>query len=514
MATPTSALRRRPSGLTAIAAAITAVLVVPLGAVLVQAVAAGSAQARRLARRPILPELATHTVQLAVLVSVGCAVVGVGSAWCVERTDLVGRAVWRVLLVLPLAVPEFVAGFGWVSLFPAVHGLWGAALVMTFSLYPWVFLPVAAGLRNADGGADDVARSLGLGPLRRFTRVTLPTIRLPLAGGILIVGLYLLAEYGAFAALRFPTFATAIFREYSLSFNAGAASLLTLALCTLGLAFLAAEYVVLGRTRSIRASAAATTPAAPMPLGALAPVVAIGLLGVVALGLGVPIWSIVTWAVRDRATTLPPGSIVAATGRSLWLGAIAAMITTSLALPVALMTVRHPGRLAQVIERSIYLVRALPGVAVGLTFVTVAVHHVRIVYQSTLLLEAAYVVLFFPLALVAVRSAIVRVPPGVEDVARSLGLRSHQVLLRVTGPLIAPGLGAALTLVWLSATTELTATLLLRPTGLATLATRYWGYTSGLAYSAAAPYAAVMILVSAIPTALLVRLGTAQPAGR
>ena len=80
----------------------------------------------------------------------------------------------------------------------------------------------------------------------------------------------------------------------------------------------------------------------------------------------------------------------------------------------------------------------------------------------------------------------------------------------MTLPLIAPGLGAAAALVWLAATTELTATLLLRPTGLQTLATRFWSYSSGLAYGAAAPYAALMLATSAVPTLLLIRLRVFQ----
>jgi iron(III) transport system permease protein len=72
-------------------------------------------------------------------------------------------------------------------------------------------------------------------------------------------------------------------------------------------------------------------------------------------------------------------------------------------------------------------------------------------------------------------------------------------------PLIAPGLAAAVSIVFLSSVTELTATLVLRPTGTETLATRFWTYSTGLAYGAAAPYAALMIAISAVPTYLLVR---------
>src|SRR2546423_584798 len=91
-------------------------------------------------------------------------------------------------------------------------------------------VPVAASLRNADPASDDVARTLGVGPVSRFFRVTLPSIRFALLGGVLIISLYLLAEYGAFAILLFHTSATAIFTEYSLRFNGQTASLFSLIL--------------------------------------------------------------------------------------------------------------------------------------------------------------------------------------------------------------------------------------------------------------------------------------------
>ena len=48
-------------------------------------------------------------------------------------------------------------------------------------------------------------------------------------------------------------------------------------------------------------------------------------------------------------------------------------------------------------------------------------------------------------------------------------------------------------------------TLLLHPTGVSTLATQFWAYTSELSYGAAAPYAAVMVAISAVPAYLLSR---------
>jgi iron(III) transport system permease protein len=498
-----AAARRRGAGapwwLALTAGAVGVLLVLPLVAIVVKALGSSSHTVHRVLSGPLLPTLLEHTIVLTAIVSIGCGVLGLGSAWLVERTDLPLRRVFFVLLVAPLAVPEFVAGYSWVSIAPSIQGLRGASLVMILSLYPLVLLPVAATLRRSDPAIDEVARSLGVGPLRRFLRLGLPSVIRPLVGGMLLVALYMLGEYGAFAILRYRTFATAIYTQYK-SLDANTASALTLVLCLIGVILLAGESRA---TRDRRPGRETRRPAARARLGLWTAPAMIGLLGLCALGIGVPVGSIVHWMIRGSSTTLPPASIFQTTLQSLTLGGTAALIATALALPVALLTVRHRGPLARIVERSAYLDRALPGIAVGLTLVTVAVHHVRSLYQTTTTLEVAYVILFFPLALVAVSAAVARVPTGLDEAARSLGASPLRVVRRVIVPLVLPGLAAAATLVWLSATTELTATLLLRPTGLKTLATQFWVYTTGLAYGAAAPYAAIMIGTSLIPVVLL-----------
>jgi iron(III) transport system permease protein len=499
------AIPRRPAAwwLTAVAAVVGAAMATPLVGVIYQAFDAGSATAHRILSGPILPTLLMHTLLLTTIVSSACAVVGLAAAWLVERTDLPMRRVFAVVLLLPLAVPEFVAGYAWVSIAPSIQGLWGASLVMTLSLYPLVYLPVAATLRRSDPALDEVARSLGLGPVRRFWRVTMPSIARPLVGGSLLIGLYLLAEYGAFAILRYRTFATAIYTQYTVGFDAQAASVLTLVLCVIGVIFLMGEARVGRMAHPGTESGRAPTRAR---LGWSAPLAMLGVIGLSGAAIGVPIGSIIYWMVRGSSTTLPSASVYGITARSLWLGAIAAFVATAAALPIAVLSVRHRSRFSSTVVRTAYLDRALPGIAVGLTLVSVAVHHIRPLYQTTALLEIAYVILFFPLALVAVRAAVARVPPGLDDAARSLGAGPLEVMRRITIPLVVPGLAAAASLVWLSATTELTATLLLRPTGLKTLATQFWVYTSAVAYGAAAPYAAIMIGVSIVPVLVLMRL--------
>ena len=73
-----------------------------------------------------------------------CAVVGTLAAWFVERTDLPGRRLFAILVVIPLGIPDFVVSFGWRAIFPAIGGFWAAVLVMTLAVYP-AGLPAGGG---------------------------------------------------------------------------------------------------------------------------------------------------------------------------------------------------------------------------------------------------------------------------------------------------------------------------------------------------------------------------------
>ncbi|MBF9069980.1 ABC transporter permease [Streptacidiphilus fuscans] len=496
-------IRTAGSGVLALVAiAVTLLVASPLVFVALEASQSGWGTVQRLLGRPLIATLFWHTAVLTAIVTVGALVLGFGAAWLVERTDLPLRRTWTVLVAMPLAIPEFVHGYCWVSLFPAVQGLWGAALVMTSSLYPLVFLPVAAVLRRSDASAEEVARSLGKGRLTVLWRVTLPQTRPALAGGALLVALYLLGEYGAFAMLRYDTFATAIYTQFETAFDTVSASVLSLILIALALVVVVLQNRI-GRNRGrVVREGNATRPATPVALAGAKPLALLAMAALVGVAVGVPVYALGYWLVKGGSTTLPSASIWSLTATTLGYALAAAAIATAAAVPVALYAWRRDTRLARAVEQTAYLTRALPGIAVALAVVFFAIRYAQPFYEQPPLLVAGYVALFFPLALTAVRSSLAQVPHGVEDVARSLGTPPLVVLARVTLPLILPGLGAAFAMVALTASTELTATLLLRPTGTDTLATQFWTYTTGLAWGAAAPYAAVMTALS-VPAVLL-----------
>ncbi len=507
-----SASRRssaRPRLVLVLAVGVAILLALPLIFLLLEAHSVGLAGQDGLGRlvfRHLTAQLLWNTVRLVVVVTAASAVIGTLAAWCVERTDIPGRRYWAVLVVLPVGIPDFVVSFGWVAVAPAVRGFLGAVLIMTLATYPLVYLPVAAALRSSDPAQEEVARSLGVGRVATFLRVTLGQVRLAVLGGAVLVALALLAEYGAFEILGYRTFTTEIFTEYGVSFDVPAACSLSLVLVVLGIVVLGGEGFARGKGRPVRTGPLAQRALARHHLGrAKLPVLA-GFVALVGLALGVPVGASVYWVLEGGAHVVAGVPMVSAGWHTALYSGCAAALATLMALPVALLAMRHKGRAGHLLERSSYLVLAMPGVVIALALSYFAEHYLDgFGYQSAPLLVVAYSILFFPLALVGVRASVAYAPVALEEMARSLGQRPWAVLARVTLPLVGPGLAASFCLVFLAAVTELTATLVLVPTGVQTLATQFWAYQQNLSYGQAAPFALVIIAIAAAPSYVLGR---------
>jgi iron(III) transport system permease protein len=494
------------------AGAVAGLLVLlPLGSMAVRAFSVGMESAARLLFRPLVGELLLHTLSIAVATALDCAVIGTAAAWFVERTDLPGRRLWAVLAVVPLAIPAFVSSYAWVSLSPALQDFKGALLVVTSAYFPLVYLPVAAALRGMDPALEETARCLGCGPWARFYRVVLPQLRPALLGGMLLVTLDVLAEFGAFGLLRFRTFTTEIYAEYRTSFNGPGASLLAGVLILLCLICLAAELKVRGAAQYGRIGRGTLRRISAYELGRAKLPVLLGFVALAGVTIGVPLLMIAYWLTQEGAAAISPAQVspellFGATVASLGYGLAGALLTTALALPLGFLATHYRGSLVTLLERTAYLAQGVPGIVIALAIVGLAVHSLNLLYQTAALLVVAYAILFLPLALVSVRAAFVQAQPGLEESARALGLGWFGVARRVMLPLAAPGLGAAGAMVFISVVTELTTTLLLAPIGTKTLATQIWVDTSALAFAAAAPYAALLVSISLASSWLLASL--------
>ncbi len=491
-----------------------ALVVLPLIYVVIRASQAGVAGIANELLRERNATLLVNTVTLAISVTVGACMIGTATAWCVERSDLPGRRWWRALAALPLAVPAFVSSYAWSSIDVMFQSMPGAILILTLSAYPLVYLPVAAALRSVDSSFEDVSRSLGDGAWRTFARALLPQIRPALGGGALLVLGHMLAEFGALAMLRVQTFTTAIFESYELQFDSASAALQSGVLMALCLPAAYAEMRFRAGRRVARVGRGSARTAIPVALGAVTPfaLAGFGLLALIALG--VPLATLVYWLAQGSSMGDGHVNIWPAIQGSLVLSLSGAVLTSALALPLVLLAVRHRGRLSVLADRLPYIIHGLPGVVVALALVYMAIRLAPAFYQSSALLLLAYAILFLPLAQSSLRASVELVSPQIELVARSLGRRPLQAFLSVTLPNIAPGLGAAMALMMLEIVRELTATLMLAPTGVITLATEVWSYTSDAEYAAAAPFAALLVVLSILPvyvfTRRLLRYGESQ----
>lgn len=474
---------------------------IPIGYVVQAAVAMGWDELAALVLRPKVAELMVNTVLLVVIGVPATVALGVGGAWLVERTTLPGRGIAKVALAAPLAIPAFVASYGWASAFPSLHGLWAAVLVATLAYFPLVYLPALAAIRGLDPALEESARSLGMGSWAVFFRVVAPQLRLAVLGGALVVALHLLAEYGAFAFLRFDTFTTAIVVAYQSMFAGPHAAALGLVLAVLCLILLGAESAARGRARYARVGGGSPHPPATLRLGRLtAPAVAAVAL-VLTGALAVPLTSVVRWLLRADAPAYADVGVAAL--QTLGLALAGAACTIAVALPFAWLAVRYPGRLSRVLEGAAYLASSLPAIIVALAFVAAALAFVPALYQTALTVVAAYMVIFLPRALVPLRAGLSQVPESLEEAARALAVPPAIARLRVTVPLLLPAIGAGAALVALGAANELTATLLLAPTGTSTVATSFWSAASALDYPTAAPYAVLLVLLSVPAVALM-----------
>ena len=503
--------RRPPAGLVAAALVVAALVCLPLAYLVIRA---GEGGAWDVLVRGRTLELVARTALLVTAVTAATVTIGVPLAWLVTRTDLPGRRAWAVALALPLVIPSYVVALALLAAFgargllqdvlegpfgvervPDIAGFPGAFLALTLATYPYVFLLSAAALRQVDASLEEASRALGRSRSYTFRHVTLPVIRPSVAAGALLVALYTVSDFGVVSLMRYDVLTRAVFQQYKSLFDRTPAAVLGLLLVALTAILLFTDARARGRARVTRA-ARGSRLARPVPLGRWKLPALAACTVVVSAALLVPVAVLVYWAARgidsDVAADVAPAAL-----NSLLASGLAAGAAILAALPVAALAVRYPARWTRAVERASYASNALPGIVIALSLVFFAANYASPIYQTVALLVFAYVVRFFPQALAAAHGALLGVNPRIEDAARGLGRSPRNVFLTITTRLIAPGLFAGATLVFLSAMKELPATLLLRPTGFDTLSTEVWSATTVSAYSAAALPALVLILLSA-----------------
>ncbi|MFM8626250.1 MAG: ABC transporter permease [Actinomycetota bacterium] len=472
--------------------------------------------------RTRLPGMIVDTLTLLLAVVAGAVVLGTSLAWLVTAHDFPGRRLIGWLLVVPLTVPGYVAGFVWLDTASAVIGprgarsIWLCAAVLVLTLYPYVYLLARAAFRAQGADMRDSARVLGLGPVAACVRVALPAARPAIAAGGALVTMEVLTDVGTVRLFNVSTVADGVLRVwFGTGSRQGAAELATTLVAT-AIALVVVERILRrGARYSRRASARPMTPVRLSGVRALAATAAAVV--VVAVAAGVPLARLGAWGVeaqRAGATATVAGGVWHHLGATLAVAGLAVTVCVAVGSALVLFARRH-GVVGRVMVRASALGYAMPGpvVAVGAVIVLAALDRTGLVPGSVVLVGSllglvfALAVRFLAVAVNGVDSGLDQMPASAVASARTLGARGMRVAWSVELPSVRPALVAAAALVIIDVVKELPITLLLRPFGFDTLAVWVWQATSeSLWAQAAVPSLAMIAVGSAAVGALLVAL--------
>ncbi len=493
----------------------------------------------------VLGELLLNTVMLMLGVGIGVFLLGAGLAWLVTMYDFPGRRLFDWALMLPLAIPAYVLAFVAVALFdfsgpvqgaaraifggsgwfPPIRSAGGVIAVMVLAFYPYVYMLARAAFLAQGRRLLETGRVLGLSPRAAFLHVALPVARPALAAGVALALMEALADFGAVAIFNYDTFTTAIYKSWLGLFSLPAAAQLASLLLLFVAVALIGERQLRGRARYHaalrhgRAQRYKLTGA--RAFGASASCVVVLLLAFV-----VPVWQLLHWTLSAARADLDL-RYLRFFFNTVSLGAAAAVVTTFCALLLAYTYRLKPDRWVAGAVRFATLGYALPGsvLAVGImvSFVWLDRQFAQwlqswlgiaigpLLTGSLIALLLAYGVRFMAVAHGPIDSSFERIKPSLWQAARSLGASNREILWRVSIPLLRTGLLSAGLLVFVEVMKEMPATLLLRPFGWDTLATRIFEMTSEGQWERAALPALTLVLAGLVPVAMLVRRSSSRP---
>jgi len=486
-----------------------------------------------------LGSMVVTTLALMAGVGVGTLVVGCGLAWLVTAYTFPGRDVLVWLLVLPLAMPAYILGFVFLSTLDAagpvqqalrgavgsgveipVRSLGGCIVVMSLTLYPYVYLLARAAFVEQGSRTYDAARTLGAGRRRAFFRVLLPLARPSLAAGLALVMMEVLTDFATVQYFGVRTVSVGVYSVWQGSYDFGSAVQLSTLVLLFAVAVLAGERLMRGRARYIQAGHG--TVSAPEPLsGWRAGSATTACLLTLAAGFFVPVLRLAAWAV-DRFRTAGTAAFDERFGEylvnSVAVAAIAAMSCCTLAVLIGHAVKLGGGRVVRGFAALTTFGYAVPGAVIGIgTLVVFAAADDLLgalgvpggtgllVTGSVLGILYAYAVRFLGPAYQAVDASFAKVSPTMTQSALSLGAPPRRVLTRVHLPLVRPGVAVALVLVSVDAIKELPIVLLLRPFGFTTVSVWVYQLAAENFWTLAALPALLIVGLAVIPVALLFR---------
>ncbi|NDL67274.1 ABC transporter permease [Anaerotalea alkaliphila] len=475
---------------------------------------------------------------------------GVVLAYLVTMFDFPLKGLLKWLLYIPITIPPYIAAYvytgmlGYTGILQKTLRAWevevqpgwfnimhirGAIFIYTITLYPYVYGIVRAFLENHSGGYIDAARIHGCGPLRIFTKVVLPLVRVPLAGSLMLVMMEVVGDYGVVKYFNIRTVSSSIF---SLWFGMGdgeVAIRLAFHVLLFILLFQVLEEVLRGKRR-FNQSGSQPRGITPKVLGggrgwALTG----GLFLFFAVAFLLPLAQMLGWSVLAyRQVRLE--NLGAVVGNTLLFGSLAAGLVVLLGVTVSHYRRWYGDRGKQVLGRLTQSGYSIPGAVIAIGVVTTFVsldNFLHPVYRffdpetrklvlsgSVAMLVFAFVVRYMAVGYNSVNAAFSRIGRKYNDAARTLGRSRGAAMLGVELPMLKNSLVAGFLLTFIDILKELPLTLLLRPFNYNTLASRAYEYANDERIMEASVPSLLIVLVSLGGVAVLARLSEKRTCGK
>ncbi len=463
----------------------------------------------------VLPDALVHTVWISLGVVLVTALLGITLGALVALCEFPGRRWLRWALVLPIALPGYVLAVAWIGLmdytgpiasalreiglgWPEFRSMPGVVFVLSLSLYPYVYLVAREAFASQGARAMEVARALGHRPLRALLQAALPLARPAIVGALLLVAMEVLADFGTVSAFNIDTLTVAIYKAWFALFSLESALALAGVLLVLVIGLSALEMRWRGRRRF---DSVGSAPARRIVVGTWATVVCIlVLLLALAIPVGRLFW-LVWLSEGDWPWRFAQNSVL--------LGGMAAASAAAAATVFAVAAREVPTLLTHGAKRLALTGYGMPGalLAIGL-YVPVAALNAWLaefaqvdwaIQGSVLLLVLALTVRFSAVALAPIDGALARIRPTLIDSARGLGISGLSLVAKVHLPLLRSGLLVGLLLVAIDTMKEMPITLMMRPFGWDTLATRVFELTQEGRWAEAAMPSLLIGLVGLLP---------------
>lgn len=492
----------------------------------------------------ILPDLVANSAILVAAVGMGVAVIGTITAWLTANMEFTGRRVLEWALVLPLAMPAYVmayaytdalqyAGpvqsflretFGWQGKadywFPDIRSVGGAAAMLSFVLYPYVYMLARVAFLEQSSTLLEAGRTFGYGTREVFLRVSLPLARPAIAAGTALALMETLADYGTVSYFGVQTFTTGIFNAwFSQSDRISAAKLAAMLLAFVVVVIVIEQWA---RKRSRYFQSGRQTRTRRRLSGWRNGVAMLVCATPLMIGFVLPCAILLKLGMADESAQAALGTrFVSIASNSFLLAAFTALIAVALALALAYAARRAKSPLNAGINRLVTLGYAVPGtiIAVGVIIPVIAFDHwlvdtINRLFGSNLglllagsmgLLIYAYLIRFLAVALQGVEAGLTKITPHMDDAARSLGATEGEVLRTVHVPLLRASLITAGLLVFVDVMKELPATLVMRPFNFDTLAVHVYVLAKDERLAEASWPALAMVLVGLVPVILASR---------